>query len=108
MPRDESAYYANLVGYANGGGRIYASHYEYSMLYGQNQNPPPAVNTAWAPTAQWNVNQNQPADLTAFVVTSFPEGQVFSQWLQEAIGVSSVGSPGCRHGDSGSTGAPRL
>ncbi len=91
-PRDESAYYANLVNYGNSGGRIYASHFEYSMIHGAARTAPPALNTAWDPTAVWNLRQANPPDLDAFVVTSFPEGLVFSQWLQ-MIGASTVPAP---------------
>jgi len=65
---------ANLIDFANAGGRVYASHYSYSWMY---QNPPFNTVVNWAP------NQGDPPDGNATVDTSFTAGQTLSTWLQE-------------------------
>ena len=64
---------ANLVSYANAGGRVYASHYSYDFMY---QNPP------FNGVVNWQVNQAQLPDGIATVDTTFSDGQTLSQWLQ--------------------------
>jgi hypothetical protein len=65
---------ANLVSFANSGGRIYASHYAYSWFY---SNPP--FNTV----ANWLGNSGATQLTgTATVNTSFSQGATLSQWLQ--------------------------
>jgi hypothetical protein len=74
----------NVLDYVNAGGRLFASHYSYVWLY---QNAP------LSSTANWNINQCWPPSLpnacsppntlgyTTDVNTSFPEGQLFGNWL---------------------------
>jgi hypothetical protein len=73
---------ANLINFANLGGRIYASHYSYDWMY---QNPP------FNGVVNWAVGRGDPADGDATVNTSFSGGQTLSTWLQE-VGASV--SPG--------------
>src|SRR5215469_261416 len=75
-----SAQLANLIQYANAGGRVYASHYSYVWMY---QNPP--FNTV----ANWAVGQAALPDGIATVDTTFPDGQTLAQWLQ-LIGASTT------------------
>ncbi|MCE7950741.1 MAG: carboxypeptidase regulatory-like domain-containing protein [Xanthomonadales bacterium PRO7] len=64
----------NLIGYANAGGRVMATHYEYTWLY--NVAP-------FSGTASWNVQQSPiPADQTAFINQSTTDGLQLAQWLQ--------------------------
>ena len=74
---------ANLVNFANAGGRVYSSHYSYSWMW---QNPPFNGVANWAGTTI-----SDPLDGDAAVNTSFSAGQTLSTWLQE-VGASS--SPG--------------
>jgi hypothetical protein len=71
---------ANLINFANAGGRVYASHYSYSWMY---QNPP--FNTV----VNWTPNQGDPPDGDAAVNTNFTAGQTLSTWLQE-VGASTT------------------
>lgn len=66
---------ANLVTFANAGGRVYSTHFSYEWLY---KNPP--FNTV----ASWAVNQLSPFPDpgVATVNTAFSGGQQLSQWLQ--------------------------
>ncbi len=76
---------ANLVAYANSGGRVFATHFSHVWL---------ANNGAFANTANWNPNQCSnagpacPADQNGLIDTSFPKGQLLADWLQ-TIGASS-------------------
>jgi hypothetical protein len=69
---------ANLVTFANVGGRVYSSHFSYSWMY---QNPP------FDGVANWAPDQTDPGDGTATVDTSFTAGLTLSTWLQE-VGAS--------------------
>ena len=64
---------ANMIGFANAGGRVYSSHFSYVWMY---NNPP------FNGVANWDVNQSSLPDGTATVDTSFTAGQTLSQWLQ--------------------------
>ena len=71
---------ANLISYANAGGRVYSSHYGYVWMY---NNPP------FDGVVNWDVNQTALADGLATVDTTFSDGQTLSQWLQ-LIGASTT------------------
>lgn len=71
---------ANLIQYANAGGRVYASHYSYVWMY---QNPP------FNGVANWQVDQATLPDGVATVDPTFPDGQTLTQWLQ-LVGASTV------------------
>lgn len=66
---------ANIVGFANAGGRVYSTHFSYEWLY---NNPP--FNTV----AKWSINQNSPTPDpgVATVNAQFSGGAQLSQWLQ--------------------------
>jgi hypothetical protein len=77
-PKDELA---SLVTYANGGGRLFATHFSYTWLF---QNSP------FDTTATWDVNANRNSTTNGglgapFVgdvdVAANPKGPVFVQWL---------------------------
>jgi len=77
----------NLVDYTTGGGRIFATHYSYVWLHGnvqQNTVAPSATNT-FDNTATWSnpVDATRPSPLTqtSYIDTSFPKGQLLSDWL---------------------------
>ncbi len=71
---EPAAQLANLVTFANAGGRVYASHYAYEWL---STNPP--FNTV----VNWSTNQNVAPDPgVATIDTSFSDGQTLAQWLQ--------------------------
>jgi hypothetical protein len=73
---------ANLVSFANAGGRVYASHFDYSWMY---QNAP--FNTV----VNWSINQGTPPDGNATVDQSFTGGLTLAQWLQSpAIGATTT------------------
>jgi len=63
---------ANLVSYANAGGRVFATHFSYTWLF---------TNTPFNQTAKWNVNANMLNSATAEIDTSFTKGKTFAQWM---------------------------
>ena len=73
---------ANVINFANSGGRVYASHFSYDWMY---HNPPFDSVVSWSPGLQ-SFNTG-----TATVDTSFSAGQTLATWLQE-VGAST--SPG--------------
>ena len=75
---------ANLVTFANVGGRVYASHYEYDYLY---KNPPFDTVANWLGTST-----NSTTKGTATVDTSFVVGKTLSSWL-ELVGASPTPPP---------------
>ena len=75
----------NVEAYANGGGRVFTSHYGYVWLYDQ-----PAANSLTA-TASWNPGQADPPDQDGYVDVSFLKGQTFAQWLY-AVNAQAVTS----------------
>jgi hypothetical protein len=73
---------ANLLSFANSGGRIYASHFSYDWMY---QNPPFDGVANWSPGVA-SLNSG-----TATVDTSFTGGQTLQTWLQN---VGATTTPG--------------
>jgi hypothetical protein len=73
---------ANLVNFANSGGRVYASHYSYSWMY---QNSP------FNGVANWIGGNGVLPDGTATVNTSFAGGQTLATWLQEVGATTTLG-----------------
>jgi hypothetical protein len=66
---------ANIVNFANSGGRVYSTHFSYAWLY---NNPPFNTAVNWAP----NGGSPTPDPGVATVNTSFSGGQQLSAWLQ--------------------------
>lgn len=76
-----AAEYANLVSFANAGGRVYASHFSYQWM---------AQNAPFDTVAKWAGGSGSLADnLPATVNTSFSEGKTLAQWLQ-VVGASTT------------------
>ena len=71
---------ANIVQFANSGGRVYASHFSYVWMY---KNPP------FNGVVNWAVLQPSPPNGTATVDTTFADGQTLAQWLQ-LVGATST------------------
>jgi hypothetical protein len=66
---------ANLINFANAGGRVYTSHYGYSWMY---NNPPFNGVAYWIGVS----NSPTPDPGVATVDTSFTAGQTLANWLQ--------------------------
>jgi hypothetical protein len=79
----------NVVAYANAGGRVFNTHYQYYFLDPTKIQsiPPVASNPEWQGTADFTWEQSGTTSIPGFVDTSFPKGNAFASWL-----VSSGGS----------------
>ena len=72
---------ANVVNFANSGGRIYSSHYSYVWMF---QNPPFNTVANWAPNERTAL-----PDGIATVDQTFSEGKTLAEWLQ-LVGASTT------------------
>ncbi len=77
---------ANLVNFANSGGRVYSSHFSYDWMY---QNHPFDTVANWIGGTASRSLSPDPGEAT--VNTSFTAGQTLANWLQlPSIGVSTT------------------
>jgi hypothetical protein len=73
-----------LAGYANAGGRVFATDLSFSWIIGEG--------SPFAATAQWVANpraDEHHASLQSAIDTTFPKGQALAEWLQ-GIGATST------------------
>jgi len=83
-----SANLANVLNWANSGGRLFGTHYSYVWLYDN-----PTSSTGFGSTADWNVNWDAPSPDPgmATVNTAFAGGSTLANWLQlSAVGASTT------------------
>jgi hypothetical protein len=71
---------ANLISFADNGGRVYTSHFGYTWMY---QNPP------FSGVAAWTGKTTDLSDGLATVNNGFTAGQTLQAWLQN-IGATSI------------------
>jgi hypothetical protein len=70
----------NLLNYANSGGRFFATHYHYDLLY---QNGSFAGTAVWDNGGAWGSYYSDPT-YNADIDTSFGTGTTLAQWLNQA------------------------
>jgi hypothetical protein len=85
----------NLRDYTTAGGRLFATHFNYSWLY--NNDDPTSANK-WSTVAHWRVGSGNLTGgdgnpLTGFIDTSFPKGLALSQWAQIVGALGPVSPP---------------
>jgi hypothetical protein len=82
--------YQNLTNYANGGGRVFLSHYSRSWML---ENTYAGGGTPWNAVAAggWPPSWALPNPMTATIDQSTPQGQAFAQWLAN-VGAASAGT----------------
>jgi hypothetical protein len=83
----------NLVAYANSGGRLFNTHYQYywidpSAITSQTAT---SANPAWQSTAQFIPEQQGTTAIGGYIDTTFPKGAAFAQWLIDVGGTSALG-----------------
>ena len=85
--KQSAAALANVISYANNGGRVFATHYSYVWLYN---------NSPFSTTATWAVDPNDlntfasdPA--TGIINQGFPKGLALAQWLKVLYPASTLG-----------------
>jgi hypothetical protein len=86
---------ANLVSYANIGGRVFTTHYGYVWLATPNSGTPQNLTTFYG-TANW-LNPLSPATdyrdpMTGTIDQTFPKGVAFAQWLVNVGASTTLGS----------------
>jgi hypothetical protein len=70
----------NLLSYANAGGRVFATHFNYTLLYTNG-----TATTGFEATANWTLNKGTwDGPFTGKIDTSFARGQALSSWLNQA------------------------
>jgi hypothetical protein len=81
--------YANLISYADQGGRVFTTHFSYSWLEYPAGKSYVAAPDNWSKVANWaptgtamtgTIDTQDP--MLGTVNTSFPKGSIYSQWLQ--------------------------
>ena len=80
----------NLLNYANAGGRIFTTHFSYAWL-----DPDPPYDAQFPPVVNWSEGLPYPTPDpgVATVNTSFSDGALLAQWLQNT-GASYNNTPG--------------
>ncbi len=80
---------ANVLAYANKGGRVFATHLSYVWLYSVGGTGTAAFQSPWDTTVTaWDSGNEISWDngtVTASLDTSFPKGALFSNWLQAPV-----------------------
>jgi hypothetical protein len=80
---------ANVLAYANKGGRVFATHYSYVWLYSVAGAGGTGFTSPWDATVdKWDPANEISWDngtVTAPIDTSFPKGLLFSTWLQAPV-----------------------
>ena len=78
---------ANLLSFANAGGRIFATHYSYAWL-----DPNPPYDSQFPPVANWTTTTESQIGMGLGTVnTGFTDGATLAQWLQNA-GATQTGT----------------
>ena len=76
---------ANLLSYANAGGRVFATHYSYAWL-----DPNSPYDSQFPPVADWTPDNDLPDGL-ATINTGFDDGATLAQWLLNARASTTYG-----------------
>jgi hypothetical protein len=84
----------NLVAYANGGGRIFNTHYQYYWIDPTKITSAPVVaaNPSWQTTATFVPEVDGTDAIYGLIDESFPKGLAFAQWLLNVHGSPVPGS----------------
>ncbi len=83
----------NLVAYANGGGRLFTTHYQYYWIDPTKISSQPAVsaNPAWSSTALFMPSEDGETSITANIDTSFPKGAALAEWMRTTGATDALG-----------------
>jgi hypothetical protein len=81
----------NLVAYANAGGRLFNTHYQYYWIDPTKIVSSPVVssNPGWQSTASFIPEVDGTTSITGYVDTTFPKGEAFAEWLFAVGGSTS-------------------
>ncbi len=78
---------ANIISYANNGGRVFTTHYSYVWLY---DNPPFSTTATWAVDPK-SANKFADDPGVGIINQTFPKGLALAQWLQVLYPTSTLG-----------------
>ncbi|HEY3820727.1 MAG TPA: carboxypeptidase regulatory-like domain-containing protein [Polyangiaceae bacterium] len=83
----------NLVAYANGGGRLFNTHYQYYWIDPTKIVSSPVVsnNPDWQSTATFIPEVDGTTSITGYIDTTFPKGEAFAEWLFAVGGSTAEG-----------------
>ena len=83
----------NLVAYANTGGRLFNTHYQYYWIDPTKiaSSPVVAANPAWQSTATFVPEQDGTSTISGYIDETFPKGLAFAQWLMNVGGSTDLG-----------------
>src|ERR1019366_4671565 len=71
----------NLLTYADNGGRVFATHFNYTLLYTNG-----TATTGFEASANWALNKGSwQGPFTGNIQTSFPRGLALENWLDQTI-----------------------
>jgi hypothetical protein len=70
----------NLVAYANAGGRVFNTHYQYYWI-DPSKVGPGSSNPSWATTANFVADSPGQSSIVGTIDTTFPKGHAFAAWL---------------------------
>ena len=81
----------NLVAYANAGGRLFNTHYQYYWIDPTKMVGSPVVssNPDWQSTASFIPEVDGTTSITGYIDTTFPKGEAFAEWLTNVGGSTS-------------------
>ncbi len=73
----------NVVAYANAGGRVFNTHYQYYWIDPTKAASQPATanNPTWQTTATFIAEAMGASTIDGYVDTTFPKGDAFARWL---------------------------
>ncbi len=74
----------NLVAYANGGGKVFTTHYGYVWLQS-------STDAQWKNLTTWATTTDSIAKLPATIDQSFPKGKAMAEWLQLVGATTKLG-----------------
>ena len=81
----------NLVAYANAGGRLFNTHYQYYWIDPTKIVGSPVVssNPDWQSTASFIPEVDGTTSIVGYIDTTFPKGEAFAEWLLAVGGSTS-------------------
>ncbi|MGO8995062.1 MAG: carboxypeptidase regulatory-like domain-containing protein [Polyangiaceae bacterium] len=82
---------AALEAYANGGGRVFASHFHYYWFEGTGSSPEFKATATWIPGSN-GIGPGADNVTSASINTSFPKGLALDQWLGIVSALQSDGT----------------
>jgi hypothetical protein len=94
----------NMYAYANGGGRLFTTHYQYYWM--DPTLATPEAMSPWENTNQFIVDTDMPTPILGTIDQTFPKGAAFAKWLLGVGASSTLGVLQINDARNNSIGAP--